>query len=305
MKFFIFLIIFSLNLHSQDRAVSLDYLSKKQIQALNLIELKLSALEMQAEFRKTPESILKLIPYYEKLVEFYCMPNIHKNLSHQKIDNSEKCLSNYNNLVKIQADNPVGICAKKGLKSVECIYAYERQYINTYAFDKEIVGELDLELKLGDKYPNKILTDLNFRLKRYLFNYSKNPSYQLKKEIENIYLKFITHHCSKTKIAITKTAPNLTLRKDYKKIKYKDELSKLIDQYEKDVIFKEKKYKDFEETYPNKYNIYRIRNISNNCSTSIKNSLLFNPEFPTAYCYREGFSSPACLIAKNNEKTNP
>lgn len=103
--------------------------------------------------RKSDKNLSSLVSAYEKVITHACMPNALQTLQHAGSPKDPVCLETIDRLLKVDAENPMAICARDGIDSKSCESAFAAQELEVYAPNTKLWPEsegagADLELQI-------------------------------------------------------------------------------------------------------------------------------------------------------------
>ncbi len=307
-----------------------------------LYELALLDLEMQNArgiISNDPnKNVAMLIVALEPLVRATCLPYLSKDLKYAGPPQGTKCIQFLEQLEKVDQNNPVATCARFGTDSESCKDAFDQQYIHSRSYDLHGVDTIlvlnpDLEAGIYSGTYRKPGSEIDVQsLARRL---KESPTPENKKAYEDRLRFDIATRCKDAEIYYTTVQPEESMKANFKPEVVDDsELSRMIKDFGKttktdntnDALARQiqEKFKaagrkdvplafgtpdpDGEKAARKK--IWRVRAISDNCSAIVTTALDYDLLFPEAICFREGFLSPTCHHAlqnqiKSQEKNKP
>jgi hypothetical protein len=287
----------------------------KRIYEISLVEYEMLANRNPSELKLDVKA--RLLFTLERLASIACSTNTSK----ENVKTAD-CEKFYQELKKLHSLNPIAQCIKYGINSEMCKDSYNKQYLMNLPTSSDDLIKLidDYQVKLWSASNKNI--QLDYDLHDAITKYNQKPNQKNKLKVHAHYKKKLANSCEKTSLFITEDKPPKEYLINYvEPVKKDDQLEKLISDYgknkdkeneaKKDLIDAEdysafRKKEDSDEVKkdvkPKKF--WRVRFISSDCRYNIKDVLQFDASFPEAHCIKEGFYSPACLIAKDKFNQN-
>lgn len=275
---------------------------------------------------------------YEEYVTLFCYTEKKlKLLIHENPDLGSNCSYYIEKLLSFDSDNPLALCASKGLLQSECKQAYSNQYIaRDSSYIKADKSVLDFENKL-DRIQKEImkvdLESLNEDLRNAYtgFQQTEDP---IKlpaawRQLEKMLKTKIAYTCNSNSISFVDFNPPkfmlasnlLEHEKNMKDSLYMqvynllndpERLRNLINSgafktYEEQTAMRDKTLDPFEKSHsklteftPKPF--WRVKIITKNCFDAILEGLKFNGYLPASICALHGKHSVFCYQAEEDFK---
>lgn len=245
-----------------------------------LLELAVQLAENNFHLRASPFSRAALVMALEKLLDHQCFKKLHVTLGYDKPPTDTACRETIERILSIDSGNPVAVCARDGIDSKLCISSYAAQKIAIFDPAKDPPqGELpDLEVKLSEtRYQDK-LRQIENDLVRYISEYRKTKKYEFLKGALALLDQALQLSCKVVRISLEDSNANpLPTIAAAPSPSAASEAGTAV---------------------PKLTNYSRVRYITRSCAKFINETLRLEKNYPTAVCYRDGQTSPACIGAK-------
>jgi hypothetical protein len=282
-----------------------------------LAELEVQMAEGSYQSNPSSLNLEGLIMSYEKLITARCMPNLLRTLEYAGNPQDSLCLKTISQALKLDARNPVAICARDGIGAAGCKEGFSRQQVRRMVFtnrtDRPAPGEL--EVRLSTTGTQKEITAKAEELRSTFDGYRAKPSDENKRKIEQLFSRLMFLNCKVWHLGLVpgeEPAPTPTSRADpamatlqatvsalkTKEIPAQEPERRQSPLIEEDIYAKKSKAANPGQVpVPDNTVFRRFRLLAPDCAAYIVETLKFNPDFYQAICQRDGFVSPACIDA--------
>lgn len=276
----------------------------------DLLSLSAAMAAAQFEIRQTVLNQSDLISALSRLVAARCMSNLHRDLGYVPDPKNKECSEAIDYTLSVDPANPEATCAKSGIDSSECRDAFRQQRSTSELAFKDTEGiwmrfQDDVRIRESQLSSDYSKASSDFFSAATGYRNDNNPVNKAK--LANAATIMLDRYCATTRIV-----PNQSY--DQERTAQEKALEDSARQNTSGELAKDK-YPTFNEMLNKLSNASagasstpipavtsRFRLIPQSCNSAIMRTFDLLPEFPRAICYRDGFFSPACIIAMRRQK---
>ena len=307
--------------------------TRKISQRENLMLLEAVMVETSYNNNHNDDNRDALVTVYEKLIQLYCLPDFFVTLSHAAPPQDKTCLEWLDKLLTVDTSNPLAVCVREGFDTPSCLKAFSLQDVGIIGDTRyrakagpAAAADLEVEEKLARLAPqiSKLSTDAKLALDEWAKNASDRS---LEDRTRAAYGQLLQVACLPGRIKLVPMKEDQW--EEYVKSKALPDAKPAQDSLARALQALERSMKDGPERAKPKKNkkiealnerdvisqktakkkaaagqaaesakfLKRVRLVTMVCDQKSKEILDRIPFYFPAVCNRDGFYTPACLLA--------
>lgn len=260
----------------------------------------------------------ELIFSLERLVDYQCAPSFKLSAAAPKM--SDACAKSVDEVLSLDEENPVAICARDGSKAKSCAAAFNKQFVGTlssssYYFSDELAtpelskqssDSFNVEYQLAQSKEQELRLGKDDEARRIEGQLISDSSPSLKDKLQPLYSEILHKACKFQKLKLAPESEKDLLRDsiffsgaaaEAKPTPLPGSVEDLISQFSKP--------KESPTPQEGKERLIRLRLLGPLCSEIVQRAARYTPDLAAAICYRDGWNSPNCLSALDRESRAP
>lgn len=260
----------------------------------------------------------ELVGSLERLIDYQCASSFKLGAPAPKI--SGDCAKSVDELLDLDSENPVALCARDGLSSKSCVSAFEKQEVgslnpSSYSFLDELTtpelsrqasDSFNLEFQLAEAKDNGERSEKDAEARRLEGQIISADSPALREQLRNLYAEILHGSCKFSRLRLALEEEMVGLREAiFYSAKNAQAKPTPVPGSVEDLVQKFSEPNGSPTPAGGSKGYFRIRLLGPLCSNVVQRAVMNTPDLAAAICYRDGWDSPSCATALDRESKRP
>jgi hypothetical protein len=297
----------------------------------DLTEIKIQMAEARLNLVQSDRNLNALVSALEEFINRSCFSELTKTLKYDGPPTDLICISRMEQLLKVNPDNPVGLCLRDGIDAKSCADAYKTQKVVEYYASESLLADLpDPSLKVGlsaaeterIRVHREMLSNIN---KQYSEADTDEQKGKCLNDAVGIYDQLLATACRVSALRLRRSEERQespsepsrvaearkkllqippTMRADYQR-QMREQVEDELARYRGDDRGKQELVQliaaidqpDITSEHPRYTDLRRTRILLPTCFNTLEQAKAFLPDYPGGECYSHGFQTPTCIRA--------
>ncbi len=279
--------------------------------SVQIVEWELQMAESNFALNSSNGNRSRLLMALERFVVSICMPTLAKQIIHKSIPDTDECKRTLAELLSLDTENPVAVCARDGIDSKSCASASRSQAVEAYTLSSyrdsfsgnPETAEMDLAFKLADEKNveqiKKVQIELGALGTAGLAG-GVPPTLSpldISKQ-RNLFRQYLLLSCNTWRVAFVRRKLDAYVENRNKGTKGIDQLKAEIDKLSGEAL-------PTASPTPLNGEFTRVRYISQRCDSAIARVIRERPEMSLPSCLKYGPYSTECVKSRRQELMIP